>query len=62
MGSGAVPAAASLAQVHRARIRDARQVAVKVQRPGIRVQVERDLAPLATLARRFERHARASTV
>jgi predicted unusual protein kinase regulating ubiquinone biosynthesis (AarF/ABC1/UbiB family) len=31
-------------------------VAVKVQRPGIRVQVERDLALFATLARRFERH------
>ena len=49
-------AAASLAQVHRARLFDGRQVAVKVQRPGIRVQVERDLALLATLARRFERH------
>ena len=51
-------AAASLAQVHRARLFDGRQVAVKVQRPGIRVQVERDLALLATLARRFERHSR----
>jgi ubiquinone biosynthesis protein len=48
-------AAASLAQVHRARLYDGRQVAVKVQRPGIRVQVERDLALLTTLARRFER-------
>ena len=35
---------------------DGRLVAVKVQRPGITVQVERDLALLATLARRFERH------
>ena len=49
-------AAASLAQVHRARLPDGCQVAVKVQRPGIRVQVERDLALLTTLARRFERH------
>ena len=48
-------AAASLAQVHRARLFDGREVAVKVQRPGIKVQIDRDLALLATLARRFER-------
>ena len=51
------PFAAPLpAQVYRARLPDGRQVAVKVRRPGIRVQVERGLALLTTLARRFERH------
>jgi ubiquinone biosynthesis protein len=35
-------AAASVAQVHRARLKDGREVAVKVLRPGVRRQVERD--------------------
>lgn len=48
-------AAASLSQVHRAVLPDGRVVAVKVQRPGIAEQVERDLALLAFLARRVER-------
>jgi len=47
-------AAASLSQVHRALRPDGRAVAVKVQRPGIGEQVERDLALLAFLARRLE--------
>lgn len=49
-------AAASLSQVHRALLHDGRCVAVKVQRPGVRAQVEGDLALLGTLARRLERH------
>ncbi|HJK91195.1 MAG TPA: AarF/UbiB family protein [Polyangiaceae bacterium LLY-WYZ-15_(1-7)] len=36
-------AAASIGQVHRARTHDGREVAVKVQRPGIRTLVEADL-------------------
>jgi len=44
-------AAASVAQVHRARLKDGREVAVKVLRPGVRRQVERDAAILIGLAR-----------
>jgi predicted unusual protein kinase regulating ubiquinone biosynthesis (AarF/ABC1/UbiB family) len=43
-------ASASLGQVHRAVLRNGRQVAVKVQRPGIRDQVLDDLDALAELA------------
>ena len=55
-------AAASIAQVHKARLRcgtgpDA-EVAVKVQRPGIRTGVERDLDILLRLADRLEDRAR----
>jgi ubiquinone biosynthesis protein len=39
-------AAASVAQVHHAHLRDGREVAVKVLRPGVRRQVERDAAIL----------------
>lgn len=48
-------AAASLSQVHRARMLDGRAVAVKVQRPGVEAQVEADMGLLTWLARRFER-------
>jgi len=55
-------AAASIAQVHKARLRcgtgpDA-EVAVKVQRPGIRASVEQDLDILIRLADRLEDRAR----
>jgi predicted unusual protein kinase regulating ubiquinone biosynthesis (AarF/ABC1/UbiB family) len=43
-------AAASLAQVHRAVLRSGREVAVKVQRPGIEEQIDRDLEFLAEIA------------
>jgi ubiquinone biosynthesis protein len=44
-------AAASVAQVHRARLLTGREVAVKVLRPGVRRQVERDKAILLAGAR-----------
>ncbi len=43
-------AAASIAQVHEARLSDGTRVMVKVQRPRIRRRVERDLAVLAWVA------------
>jgi predicted unusual protein kinase regulating ubiquinone biosynthesis (AarF/ABC1/UbiB family) len=48
-------AAASLGQVHRARLRDGRLVAVKVQRPDIARAVADDLEALAELAGYLER-------
>ncbi len=43
-------AAASVAQVHRGRLADGREVAVKVLRPGVRRQVERDAVILIGFA------------
>jgi predicted unusual protein kinase regulating ubiquinone biosynthesis (AarF/ABC1/UbiB family) len=43
-------AAASIAQVHRATLRDGREVALKVQRPGIREQVMSDLEAMSDIA------------
>jgi ubiquinone biosynthesis protein len=43
-------ASASLGQVHRAALRDGREVAVKVQRPGLREQLRTDLRVLEDLA------------
>ncbi|MEY2506891.1 MAG: ubiquinone biosynthesis protein [Verrucomicrobiota bacterium] len=49
-------AAASLGQVHRARLRDGRQVAVKVQRPGIRDAMFEDLDALDEIADFLDNH------
>ncbi len=47
-------AAASIAQVHRARLQDGEEVIVKVRRPGIRPIVEADLRLLQRLAKIIE--------
>ncbi len=49
-------AAASLGQVHRATLRDGREVVVKVQRPHIREQVRRDMEVLTDLAALIDSH------
>jgi predicted unusual protein kinase regulating ubiquinone biosynthesis (AarF/ABC1/UbiB family) len=48
-------ASASLAQVHRARLRDGREVAVKVQYPDIEHIVRTDLSSLRRICRIYER-------
>lgn len=49
-------AAASLAQVHRAQLRDGTEVAVKVQRPGIREQIVQDLEAMNEVAQFLDAH------
>jgi predicted unusual protein kinase regulating ubiquinone biosynthesis (AarF/ABC1/UbiB family) len=48
-------AAASLGQVHRATLHDGREVAVKVQRPGIRTIIRTDLEAVSEIAEALER-------
>ena len=47
--------AASLAQVYRAELRDGREVAVKVQRPGVAELIRADLDTLAAMADKADR-------
>lgn len=49
-------AAASIAQVHPARLHSGAEVVVKVLRPGMRAMIERDLEVLHALARLAERY------
>jgi predicted unusual protein kinase regulating ubiquinone biosynthesis (AarF/ABC1/UbiB family) len=52
-------AAASIGQIHRAKMRDGREVAVKVQRPGIRETVLQDLEILSEIADFYDKHTEA---
>ena len=52
-------AAASIGQVHRAVMRDGREVAVKVQRPGIRERMVQDLDVLCDIGDFLDNHTQA---
>jgi ubiquinone biosynthesis protein len=52
-------ATASMAQVHRATLRDGTEVAVKVQRPGVREQTQRDMVVLREIVRFARRYSKA---
>lgn len=52
-------AAASLGQVHRAKMRDGRDVVVKVQRPAIRERMSEDLEVLGDIAAFLDSHTEA---
>lgn len=49
-------ASASIGQVHRAKLKDGTDVVVKVQRPGVKETVERDLAILKEAVSRADRY------
>jgi len=49
-------AAASLSQVHRAKLKNGKVVAIKVQHPRIREKIEEDISILFWLAHRLEKH------
>ena len=49
-------AAASIAQVHVARLHSGEEVVVKLLRPGVRKQIERDLEVMYALARLAKRY------
>lgn len=50
-------ASASIAQVHRTKLESGEDVIVKIRRPGIKNEVERDLEILEYLSRKAEKHS-----
>jgi len=55
-------ASASIGQVHAAKLKSGKKVAVKIMRPGIRALIETDLDILDYLSRLFKHHARQDIV
>jgi len=55
-------AAASIAQVHRARLKSGEEVVIKIRRPGIVAVVESDIGALMALAGLAERHVSGSEI
>ncbi len=55
-------AAASIAQVHRARLKSGEEVVVKVRRPGVVALVEADISALMALAQLAQRHVSGSEI
>jgi ubiquinone biosynthesis protein len=53
-------AAASLAQVHKARLKNGEVVAVKIQRPSLEDNIKLDLDIIQRMARRVERRSRSA--
>jgi len=53
-------ATASIAQIHRAQLANGRAVAVKVRRPGIVEQVQRDLDLIRSTAKLLDKHSEAA--
>lgn len=51
-------ASASIGQVHKARLKDGKEVVVKIQRPEVKEQVESDLAILVDAVNRADRYLR----
>ncbi|MFT4868062.1 MAG: ubiquinone biosynthesis protein [Candidatus Nanohaloarchaea archaeon] len=49
-------AAASIAQVHRAKLKSGEEVVLKIRRPGVKKQVEKDLDILLYIAKKADKH------